>query len=349
VALKDDLKKGISRMNLNLFSDLNLNVIVEKIESMSKDNLVMTGRLPDQPFSSVTMSVQNDVLVANVHPTAKTYYTITYQSDGIHRIQEFAADTTSDEENCLAIPAPDETEMKAQDLADTQALAAPPVIDMLVGYTPAAKTKAGGADAIKALIQAGIADTNKAFLNSGVNLSVRLVGIMAMSQNETNDFSADLSSLRGKTDGLWDSVHAERALLGADQVTIVGSYPNNSVAGIGYIKAAASSAFTIAKVSAFKIFTFTHELGHNVGLNHSDGLENASGGFRTVMAYGTYTRIARFSNPSLPYDGYSTGDSSHNSAKILNANGSATANLVAAKITSSPEEIPVNPETSCNN
>ena len=181
---------------------------------------------------------------------------------------------------------------------------------------------------------------------------MRLVGTLALKQNDSGNFSSDLSALKSKTDGKWDEVHAERTRLGADQVTVVGNYPGGSVAGIGYIGATASSAFTVVKRSMFSQYTFTHELGHNIGLQHSDGYVNSTGAFRTIMAYGSVPRILRYSSSTLTYKSYATGNSSHNSAAILNANGKMTASLVATKITTNPStDIPIstNPNPSCSN
>jgi hypothetical protein len=179
-----------------------------------------------------------------------------------------------------------------------------------------------------ALIQMGIADTNTAFAGSGVNLKVRLVGTMETFSNETSNMSNDLSSLRSTTDSKWNEVHAERRRLAADQVSLIGAYQNYSTpGGIGYVNSTASTAFTIVKSRYFKYFTFGHELGHNIGLRHSDGYVNSTGRFRTIMAYGSEPRIRRYSNPLINYNGYLTGDSDQNSSAILNARGGITAAL----------------------
>lgn len=288
------------------------------------------------------------MVIANINPMQSTHYKITYAGNGVHSIQE-ANDTGGDDEaSCLAetslqAPAEENDAAIPDGSADegSQAVAATPVIDMLVAYTPTARTGAGGDSAIKALIETGIANTNKAFTDSGVNLKVRLVGTLALTQNETGNWSSDLSALSSKTDGKWDAVHAERTRLGADQVTVVGEFPGSSVAGIGYIKAGSGTAFTVVKRSAFSQYTFSHELGHNVGLQHSDGYVNSSAGFRTIMAYGSVPRILRYSNPSIAYKSSATGSSASNSASILNANGKTTANLVATKVADTVTEIPV--------
>jgi hypothetical protein len=351
-AMKTDLLAGASSLYLDLFNDKSIQVKVDRIQKKSKDQIVMTGRIADDPLSSVSLAIENNVVISNIHATSGNNYNIIYRGQGVHDIQENSS-VEPEEENensCLAIPAPEaalqESSINDSQSTEQKALAATPVIDMLVAYTPAALANAGSVDAIKATIETGIADTNTAFQGSGVNLSVRLVGIMALKQDETTDYSADLVALKGKTDGRWDEVHAERERLGADQVTVVGNYPNNSVWGIGYTSAGATSAFTTVKLYAFRIFTLSHELGHNIGLQHSDGYVNTSGNFRTIMAYGSQPRIRRYSNPSLAYNGFQTGTSSNNSVSILNANASRFANLVASKVPSTTVDVPVTPTPS---
>lgn len=358
-ALKAALQNKASRIRLDLFSDKSADVLVEGIQKLSEKNYVMTGRLAEDLLSSVSLVVNDDVVVANVHPSNGARYMIQFHGDKTHSISEI---DDQDHEQCEAESAEvlaaslqedptdsglDKTDEDLSNPAmaatENEALAAKPVIDMLVAYTPAARSKVGGAAAMKALIQMGVADTNRSFASSGVNLAARLVGTMEVRQNDTNAFSSNLSALKGTSDGRWDEVHARRRQLGADQVTLVGVYPNNGTNGIGYIGAGYSKAFSIAKVSSFGAYSFTHELGHNVGLNHSDGYLNSSGRFRTIMSYGGVTRIRRFSNPSITFNGYRTGDSDQNSARILNARGNYLSTLTAMKIPLSSSDIPYAP------
>jgi hypothetical protein len=327
LALQKSLLSGRRTLRLDLFEDKAVTVAIEKVQKVSSQNLVMTGHILGQDLSAVTLVIDKGVVIANVHPSQGSRYSIEYQADGTHSIQERE---DGDSEQCEAVEAPQVNEDDQTE--DSMATAANKTIDMLVAYTPGARAKAGGTAAIQATIQMGIADTNKAFANSGVGLSVRLAGTMEVRQNDTNNFNADLNSLTSKTDGRWDEVHAERARLGADQVTMVGTFTGNGVAGIGWIKSTSSTAFSVVKISAFNIYSFTHELGHNIGLQHSDGYVN-SGHFRTIMAYGSVPRILRFSSPSLAYNGLRTGDSSHNSSSKLNLYGGKTAALFASKLT----------------
>lgn len=328
------LNRTSNNFHLPLLNNKSVNVKLQDVKKYSENNIVATGRVDNDELSNVTLVINNNVMTANVGENqTQESYEIRFAGDGTHTVKvihDHSEDCLTEEgENAQNFSQPQETEASAQDVT---AMDAVPTVDVLVAYTPNALKNVGGADAMKALIQMGIADSNKAYQNSGVNMAIRLVGIMALTQTE-NTFSSDLSALKSTSDGKWDTVHAERKRLGADLVSVVAYY-NSSTAGIGYVGSSFSTGFSITKTTAFKQFSFTHELGHNMGLNHSDGYENSSGKFRTVMAYGTYTRIPRFSNPGLDYNSYATGTSSNNSSKILNASAAKVATFSASVIQS---------------
>jgi hypothetical protein len=328
-----DLFKRIFRngkprsLRLALFPDKEIEMQVLDVEILSAENIVVTGNISGSEQSAITLVINDGVMVANIlDETTDENFEVRYTGDGVHSIQQLGPATEGD---CLAFEPPDSFRESTQ--GSEFSVLAPPVIDILAVYTPNARIHQGGTNAIRALIQMGIADTNRAYADSGVALSVRLVGMMETRQNETSSYFSDLDALSGTVDGHWDEIHAVRRRLGADQVSLVGAYlDNNKTQGIGYINATADSAFTIVKDTVFGKYTFSHELGHNIGLNHSDGYENNWGRFRTIMAYGTQKRIRRFSNPNLRYNGFLTGTAAKYSAKILNANAFRIANLLPA-------------------
>jgi len=342
--IRELIRAGARKLRLRLFSDLEVDLQLDEVRSENPLEVTATGRLNSDDESTFSLSAIEEALALNIRDSQKNrIYEIRLQADGTHRIEAIDTSTVSAQASglasgngdCLALPAPQDSQDDSHNFAehDQDDILADPMIDILVAYTPAARTRAGGTNGILALIKTGIADTNRAFSDSGIGLRVRLVGTLALTQNETSNFSGDLAALRSTSDGKWDQVHSERNRLGADQVTLVGAYSSNSSTnGIGYIGATRSSAFSIVRVSSFSQFTPAHELGHNLGLNHSDGLQSTAGRFRTIMAYGSYPRIRRFSNPALRYNGYATGTSSKNSARIVNRNAARVAGLVPSLV-----------------
>jgi hypothetical protein len=318
-----------AKVKVNLFNDETVDVLVNEAEKVSDNNIIFTGQIAGDLDSAVTLVMNDGVLVANVRRSGTTEsYEIRYVGKDVHSIN-LKKDPVG--EDCVEVAtgeAEDEASVSGEDEAQAGSL-----IDILGAYTPYARTKAGSTSAIVALIQMGIADTNTALANSGLLTRVRLVGTMELKRNEYGSWSTDLGYLKGKTDGRWDEVHAKRSSLGADQVTVVAVYPYQSgTKGIGYIRSSLSTAFTIVRNTAFSAYTFSHELGHNIGLNHSDGYVNGSGRFRTIMAYGSYPRIRRYSNPNKPYNGYRTGDSDQNSVSIISSRAYILAGLLIKKI-----------------
>jgi hypothetical protein len=315
-------------LKANFFEDDMSVIVLEQVEKHSPDNFSFTGRIRDQLDSAVTLVYNEGVVAANIRREGESAsYEVRYSKDGIHLVNLMQ----DSDDGCEAVEDPDGDEEIAQD-SDFAALSHP-VIDILAVYTPNARIRRGGRSGIVALIQLGIADTNRAFYYSGVTTRVRLVGTMELNRNESGYWSSDLDYLKGKTDGRWDNVHSERARLGADQVSMVATYSSSSgTNGIGYIRSTTSSAFTIVRDSAFSVYTFAHELGHNIGLNHSDGYVNSSGRFRTIMAYGSYPRIRRFSNRYLTYSGYTTGNYLHNSVSIIRSRSSTMAGLLSTRV-----------------
>ena len=67
--------------------------------------------------------------------------------------------------------------------------------DVMVVYTPAARAGAGGTTAMNALINLAVAETNTAYLRSGVFPRLRLVHTEEVAYTESGNFSTDLNRL----------------------------------------------------------------------------------------------------------------------------------------------------------
>jgi hypothetical protein len=110
----------------------------------------------------------------------------------------------------------------------------------------------------------------------------------------------------------------------ADLVSLITETPGSPYCGIAWLMSGnnpgfAPNAFSVVERGcATGYYSFGHELGHNMGLNHArqDPVGNGAfpysfgykwPGYRTVMAYAPGTRILRFSNPNVLYGGNPTG------------------------------------------
>lgn len=151
-------------------------------------------------------------------------------------------------------------------------------IDVAVFYTPAAREQAGGVAAIEAVIDLMVAETNAAYLASGVRHRAALV---ARSEVAYQEDGLELDRLSDPSDGHMDDVHTVRDQTGADLVhLIVGS--QGGVCG----QAAIGTPFAWTAVFCGGL-TFAHEIGHNMGLYHDrfQAQANESGAFSSP-AYG---------------------------------------------------------------
>jgi hypothetical protein len=154
--------------------------------------------------------------------------------------------------------------------------------------------------------------------------------------------------------GYLDEVQGLRDAYKADEVVLIGDgYTAGGACGVAWLMsgnepAFAPNAYAVVDLTcATGYYSFGHELGHNMGLNHarpdptglgafeySYGYKNPADAFRTVMAYccGYETgacrpgcpRVLRFSNPNVLYGGSPTGvsealpNSAHNALSLNN-------------------------------
>jgi len=216
--------------------------------------------------------------------------------------------------------------------ADAATAAAGVVQDLLVVYTPASVSKAGGETTLQSQIMNAVAAANTAYANSQLGLTLNLVGMQLVDYTETGDMGAALTALRSPTDGKLDEVHALRDQAGADLVAMVNE--DGNYCGIAYVMTSISSsfapyAFGVTARACLSNQTLAHEIGHNQGNQHDRETSGSSQGahpyaygmrrcvgdanaFRTVMSYQCTNgvnarRINNFSNPDVAYNGYATG------------------------------------------
>ena len=94
-------------------------------------------------------------------------------------------------------------------------------IDVAVVYTPAARRKAGGTAEIEAAIDLMVAETNRAYEDSGVNQRIGLVAREEVKYEENGDGFSAFARLVDASDGHMDEVHEMRDRVGADLVHLI--------------------------------------------------------------------------------------------------------------------------------
>ncbi len=203
-------------------------------------------------------------------------------------------------------------------------------IDLLVLYTPGFKKKHGTAFSTR--IAQLVALANQAYVDSGVPIRLRLVGSEQVADSDTTTNSNTLTALTRAT-GAYRTVPALRKKYGADLVTVVRPFYMNAQGGscgVGYVGGYNGSNIAHYAGYAYSVvsdgrdmagtnyyctdYTFTHELGHNMGLMHDRATVARQGGgqgshpyafgygrsgsFGSIMSYISPV-IGRFSNPEL--------------------------------------------------
>jgi hypothetical protein len=219
------------------------------------------------------------------------------------------------------------------------------IIDLMVVFTSRVDSAWGGINNTIANITQAVNNMTTSMTNTGVNnVSFRLTYAGRINYAESGNMSTDLSRLAGTTDGFMDSVHILRNQYGADMVSLLTG-PGGSYCGLGYLNTSSTayssgSAFNVTMYScAVGNYTMSHEFGHNMGLRHDwfvDGgttpcthhhgyvnqqaiqlgsSSTSSQRWRTIMAYNdqcsnagfSCSRLNRWSNPNITYNGAPTG------------------------------------------
>ena len=223
-------------------------------------------------------------------------------------------------------------------------------LDIMVIWTKSAECNAAGLSSgctltpqtessMMARVNLAIQETNDAYAASGVNTELLLVKAYRHPDYVENDFSSALSDLR---QGDIAGVAFDRSTYGADLVVLLIDDPQ--YCGLAYVGPRIDLMFSVTAWNcATGYYTFGHEVGHNLGLLHDRGTENAcgnggynygyrnpNGSFRTTLAYSCRTgqcdnnssngcsRIKRYSTPNVFYNGLVLGTSGENNVRAIN-------------------------------
>ena len=225
----------------------------------------------------------------------------------------------------------------------------PPQFDIAIAYTQAARIRVGSVNAIRTEIMNAVTIAEQTYQNSGLSIEVNLVGLAEINYAENASINQDLINLVNGT-GILQQARDLRTDTGADFLALVVSEgqpipdsnsrilgiatcPNNpnrppnfwfDNSSINAVRFGANPIYTGNEL----LITLIHEMGHNVGCNHTEGLCNpteptaralSTTDFETIMGnQGAFTRILHYSNPNVQFEGVPTGNGSRNNfAEIL--------------------------------
>ncbi len=304
-----------STLTLNLFEDVVLTGVLERVELNQSGGFTWLGHVEGVPLSQVTMVVKDGLLVGNVVMPAG-FYQVRLAGNGVHAVHEIDPTAFPPEMEPIVVNLPEQTPA----LADPETPADDgSVIDVLVVYTPAARAAEGGTQAMNALIDLAVAETNTSYANSLVNQRLNLVHTAEVSYVEF-DFVEALYAVTDPDDRLMDNVHALRDNYAADEVVLIIHISGSPYCGVAWLMSSVSNAFesdafaVVHRACATGYYSFGHELGHNMGARHdwyvdngvtpfahSHGYVNATDRWRTVMAYNSECSDRGFSCTRLQY------------------------------------------------
>ena len=368
-ALKTDMPQTI---RIVFFDDAVLLVQITRTERFGSNGTAYVGTVPGVALSSVVIVEENGVVSGNVNVLGDKYEIRNFGEAG-HVMRQIDATALPPDHIALpaaaaarAVPVVTKVRRPAEAAVNTAADDGS-LIDVMVVYTPAARISQGGTAAMNSLINLGIAETNNAYSNSQVKQRLRLVYAGEVNYTEV-DFSTDLARLQGVTDGFMDDVHRLRDLYGADLVSLWGNY--SGACGLSNLMLDESASFAsqgfsvVDRNCATSNFSFGHELGHNMGLQHdvfdgnsgttvtpegstitvpinyAHGYVDLGNRFRSVMAISAQCdaqvpaincpRIPNFSNPNVYYSSAPTGNTNAQEFKALNDTRETTANFRAS-------------------
>lgn len=321
------------------------------IDQITTDVMGLTtvrARVADDPFAYLILSTDGSSLLADINLPARKIRRAITTKKGIHYLMEPDAEADPFLEDAAGPTTPQDAPFApsgmitpAADPGTVTALAGvsdPATIDIMVVYTPAAKTYADAKEgSISNVINQLMAKAQLACDNSQTLITMRLVHVAEVSYTETADAGIDLGRLTATSDGYMDNVHTLRNTYGADLVVLLEF--TESTGGIGWVLSSTSGApahgFSISRVQqASWSYTTIHEIGHNMGCGHhklqttqpGPGLYSYSAGWRwaynanyycSVMTYesGSYfadgiyhARVGYFSDPAVLLNGVPTGD-----------------------------------------
>ena len=181
----------------------------------TSSGFVWVGHIAGFEVSTVSLASEDGVMSGFIQYSRRYWYSIRYTGGGLHSVAETP--------NQSALPPGAEPLLAPAALAPADVGTSAPqgddatIVDVLVVYTRAAVSAAGGTSSINALIANAVSLTNTSYANSDVVQRIRLVRAEPVAYTESGSFSSDLTNLTNGS-GTLAGVPALRNTYRADMV-----------------------------------------------------------------------------------------------------------------------------------
>jgi len=346
LAQMDRAARDGGTMTVSLTDGLTVTATIEWSEARD-GHLFVAGRLSSGD-GEVTLTAIGDTVAGRVVADGRLFTIARDADSAVHRVTE--VDQRSLPPEALPREAPP-IEVALAEPHDAAVGDTNEFVDLLIVYTPAARTAAGGTSQILALLNGAKDNANLALANAHVTHRFRVAHAEEVTYTETNNMSTTLTRLRTSGDGFLDGVQALRDLYRADVVTILTT--DNDACGLGYLMGSGSVG------SGFESFAYNvvlwscangnlsmaHEIGHNMGVHHDRANAGGSspaftyaygyavpGLARDVMAYPCASNCPRLAIYSTPLDNFpgtatTAGTATEDNARALDNTSLVVANF----------------------
>ncbi len=205
------LDNNLIKFQLNLFDDTVLSAVIDKTESVQAGSLSYIGYITGVEQSSIILSVYDGIMSGNISLPGGVFYQVRYVGEGVHAVYQI--DQSAFPPEAPPIPVSDTHKDSSQNSIPVKGDSGA-TIDVMVLYTPATRSAAGGEAAMQSLISLAVSETNTGYSQSGVTQQIRLVHSKEVVYTELgdalSDWTTDLNRLTSGTDGYMDEIHALR-------------------------------------------------------------------------------------------------------------------------------------------
>lgn len=312
-----------------------------RIDRVERDSsaTAWTGALEGQELSSFSL-VQTGTTFRGSLVSPAGVYSLTSAGGGRYWWSEVAPRRGVEGEDVLTKPAArlpeatlDAAALPAASRMSTRVRR--PKIALLFAYTGAARAEAGGRAELKAAAALVVSQTNEAFANSGLKVTVHYKGLVKARGKESSNVMKNLSRLYRPHDGRFDNLVRARRKNRADLVHLFTTGSQYDLCGAANLPLSVRGthprlAWSTSFYSCMPYLVATHELGHNLGADHitypgvshdsrqtgSHAYVNVPGNYLTAMGYYdpcedaqiyTCVRIPWFSSPTNTYNAQPLG------------------------------------------